>query len=103
MRHVIDGLGGVKTVIALEDGNLHTGMVQDSTAIAENAKALHNAGAFGSDDMRHVARIPMVEIERYCNENGVSFQEFCASEEHKNRLIQIPDLAHFRIWAGRLQ
>ena len=102
MRTVIDQGHGIKTVIALEDGALHTGTVQDCTSIAEYAKARHNEGHIGSGDMRLAASVPMVMIEKYCNDNGIEYREFAGSQEHIKRLLSDPALEHFRIWKGRL-
>lgn len=102
MRSVIRGSNGVDTVIALEDGALITGTVQDCTPIAERAKAMHNAGLHGSSDMRLAASVPMVMIEKYCNDNGITYADFSRGQEHKKRLLGDPALAHFRIWKGKI-
>ena len=103
MRSVIQQMTGVQSVIQLNtDGSLTTGTVQDCTPIAERTKALHNEGFTGSSDMRHVASVPMVLIEKYCNDNGVSFADFASSQDHKKRLLADPALSHFRIWKGAL-
>ena len=103
MKHVIDNGNGIHTVVALEDGNLVTGTVSHvSHAIAEEAKALHNAGYTGSKDMKHAARVDPVMIEAYCNRLGITFAEFSGSQEHMSRFLQDPALDHFRIWKGRI-
>ena len=48
MRAVVQRGDGLQAVIALEDGNLHTGSVQDCTPILEDAKARHNEGTTGA-------------------------------------------------------
>ena len=48
---------------------------QDATPIVENVKAMHNAGLHGSSEMKLAARIPRIMIEKYCNDNGITFQE----------------------------
>lgn len=102
MKTVLENAGGVKTVVALEDGALVTGTVQDCTAIAEYAKARHNEGMHGSSDMRLAASVPFVIVEKYCNDNGITLHEFKVSQEHKKRLLNDPANSHFRIWAGRV-
>lgn len=103
MQSVIHGFGGVKSVIALDhDGGLVTGTVQDCTPIAEYTKALHNSGFTGSADMKLAASVPMVMVEKYCNDNGVAYADFMCSQEHKKRLLNDPALAHFRVWKGRV-
>lgn len=96
------GFADLKTVVKLEDGNLITGTVQDCTAIAERTKAMHNSGMHSTGDMRLVASIPMVMVEKYLNDNGIDYAEFSRNPVHKSRLINNPDLSHFRVWGGRL-
>jgi hypothetical protein len=84
------------------DGKLTVERVQNCTAIAEHTKRLHNEGYHGSSDMKHAASIPLVIIEKYCNEQGVSFEEFMGDETHIKRVVEHPDNAMFRVWKGRL-
>ena len=90
------------TTLRLEGRDLVVQTRQDCTPIVDMARALHNEGAHGSSEMRHVARIPNVIIERYCNDHGVTYEEFCGNAEHKRRVLNDPALAHFRIWPGRV-
>lgn len=99
MKTVINTEPGLQTVIALQDGALVTGTVQDCDPIAESAKALAQAGNHGKD-LRHVARVPKVFIERYLHEAGISYAEFASNPEHKRRLLMDPRIAHFRVWPG---
>ena len=101
MKTVIER-DGVSTVIALEDGALITGTVQDCTAIAEAAKAAHNAGNFGSSEMRLAASIPAVFVEKYLNDNHITLQELGRNQDHQKRLLNDPALDHFRVWKGRV-
>lgn len=92
--------GVVQTRMHEEDGKTIFERVQDCTPIAERAKALHNEGVQGSWEMRHAAKLPYVLVERYCNDNGITFHEFCNGEEHIRRMLNDPSLSHFRIWKG---
>ena len=102
MKTVIQNDDGTQTTVALEDGALVTGTTQDCTPILEHTKALHNAGMYGSSDMRLAASIPMVVIEKYLNDNGITMHEFSGSADHKKRLLNDPSLSYFRIWQGRV-
>lgn len=102
MRQVTTHENGVKTVIALEDGALVTGTIQDCTPIAERAKALHNSGHTGSSDFKLAATVPVVMIEKYCNDNGITYEEWAKNKEHKKRLLNDPALSFFRVWKGRV-
>jgi hypothetical protein len=73
---------------------------QDCNAIADDAKARHNQGFHGSSEMKHAARLPHVIVEQYCNEQGVSFEEFMASPVHVARIVKDPKNDMFRIWKG---
>lgn len=99
MKHVIQN-GGVQTVIATEDDKLITGTVQDCTPYVERAQAMHKAGAHGSGDMRHAAKLPYVVVEKYCNDNGITFQEWMNDKSHVRRMLNDPDNKMFRIWPG---
>jgi hypothetical protein len=94
--------GPVQTRMHEEDGKTIFERVQDCTPIAEKTKALHNEGYHGSSDMRLAASLPMVLVERYCNDNGITFHEFCAGQEHIKRMLNDPALSHFRVWPGRV-
>ena len=101
MQTVIDRDNGVSTLVKLNnDGSLTTGTFQDCTPILENAQALHNAGNHGSSEMKHAARIPVVIIEKYCNDNGILYSEFMNSQDHQKRMLNDPALSYFRIWRG---
>lgn len=76
--------------------------IQDCTPIAERAKALHNEGFHGSSEMKHAASLPMVIIEKYCNEKKITFHEFINNEAHMRNMLNDPDNAMFRIWKGRV-
>ena len=101
-RAEIQTAAGKSTVIDVTDGVLTAGTVQDCDPIAEYTKALHNEGLHGSSDMKHAGFIPDVFIEKYCNDNGVTFHEFMANREHIRRVINDPALAAFRVWPGRV-
>ena len=92
--------GDIASRHILVGDDMHTIRTQDCTPIAEYAKAQHNAGMTGSADVKHAARLPMVIVEAYCNENGVSFAEFMQNPVHVKRLVQDPKNDAFRIWKG---
>jgi hypothetical protein len=70
--------------------------------IVDDAKERHNAGYWGPKDWRHVARIPNILVEHYCNINGVTLREFVANPEHMKRLCNDSGFADVRIWPGKL-
>ena len=97
---VVSRTDGVETHMALQDGALVTGTVQDCTPILEDAKARHNVGFHGTSELKHAARLPVVVIEQYCNTQGVEFSEFMQNPVHMKRVLNDPALKSFRIWPG---
>jgi len=73
---------------------------QDCTPIAEYAKAQHNAGMFGTTDVKHAAKLPLVIVEKYCNDIGITFSEFMQNPIHIKRVTLDPKNSDFRIWKG---
>jgi hypothetical protein len=92
--------GPVQTLMHEEDGKTIFERVQDCEPIMEQAKALHNEGLHGSSEMKHAAKIPFVIVERYCNDNGITFSEFCNGQDHIRRILNDPSLSAFRIYKG---
>jgi hypothetical protein len=90
------------TSFKTQDDRLYVGRSQDCTAIAEYAKALHNEGYHGSSEMKHAAKIPLVIVEKYCNERGITFEQFMGDDKHIKAVVENPDNSVFRIWKGRL-
>lgn len=92
----------LQTTLKTQDDRLYVGRTQDCTTIAEYAKALHNEGHHGSSEMRHAAKIPLVIVEKYCNERGITFEQFMNDDAHLKAVVENPDNAMFRIWKGRI-
>ena len=90
------------TSFAEHDGKIVIAQTQDCTPIAEHAKRLHNAGQHGSSDMRLAAVIPNVILEKYMNENHVTYAELMTNREHMRRICNDPANSAFRVWPGRL-
>lgn len=95
-------MSGMQTGILVQDGQMVVSNTQDCTPIAEYAKAQHNQGMHGTSEMKHAARIPMVMVEKYINDNNITFAEWTRDKAHIKRMLQDPALAHFRIWPGKI-
>jgi hypothetical protein len=95
-------MAAIATTFQTEDDRLYVGRSQDCTTIAEYAKALHNEGLHGSSDVKHVAKLPLVIVEKYCNERGITFEQFMADDKHIKAVVEDRDNAMFRIWPGAL-
>lgn len=81
---------------------LHVRRVQDVQPILEDAKARASAGLVGSKDYWHMAELPFVIVEKYCNDQGITFNEFMRNTEHIKRMVNDPALAAFRVHGGRM-
>lgn len=92
----------ILTKALIDDDVLTVRRIQDVEPILEDAKARHNAGLHGSADFKHAASLPNVLVERYCADNGITFEEFVKNPDHIRRMVNDPALAHFRVWPGRL-
>jgi hypothetical protein len=84
------------------EGTITFETYQNCDAIAERAKAMHNAGITGSKDMKLAATIPEVFVTKYCNDKNITFGEFLKNKEHVRAMLQDPALAHFRVWKGAI-
>lgn len=71
-------------------------------AVADHCKALQNEGLTGSSDVKVLAHVPAIVIEKWCNDHGVTFAEFMGSKEVRARMLNDPDLAYFRVWKGHV-
>lgn len=88
--------------LALEDDKIISYMHQDLDPILDDAAQLRDFGHVGGSDMKHAASIPVVLIEKYCNENSITFEEWMREPEHIKRMLNDPQNDPFRIWKGRL-
>ena len=102
MHTVVNNGNGVSTHIALQDGSLVTGTSQDCSPILEDNAKMRAHGFTGSSEMRLAARVPMVVVEKYCNDKGISFREFSNTEHHKVAFLNDPDYKLLRIWEGHV-
>ena len=92
----------IGTNVTEHDGLLVVERVQQCAPIAEVTTALHNEGLHGSSEMRHAAELPAVMVEAYCNDHGITFQEWLQNPEHIKAMLRDPALAAFRIWPGKV-
>lgn len=92
----------MKTALHLQGEDLVVAQQQDVEPILEFCKAQHNAGFHGSSEMRHVAEIPAIVVESYCQKAGITLHDFMSDQTHIRRILENPDNSLFRIWKGRL-
>lgn len=94
--------GPVQTWMTEEDGKTIFKRTQDCTPIVEYCKGMQAIGNVGTSEMKWVGKIPKAEVEKYMNDNGIDFHEFCANPVHVQRYLNDPDHKLLRIWSGRL-
>jgi hypothetical protein len=70
--------------------------------VADTCKALHNEGLTGGPDMKVLAHIPDIVVEKWLNDHGITFAEFMRSKEVRAKMLNDPDLSAFRVWKGRV-
>ena len=92
----------MKTQLHLQGDDLVVAQQQDVEPILEFCKAQHNAGHHGSSEMRHVAEVPYIVVESYCQRAGITLHEFMNDQVHIKRVLDSPDNSLFRIWKGKL-
>jgi hypothetical protein len=88
--------------IMVKDDTLIVVASQDCTAIAEACKVQQIEGVTGTSDMKLAGRIPDIFVEKYLNDNHITFREFMNNPEHAKRILNDPAMAHFRVWKGKL-
>jgi hypothetical protein len=71
-------------------------------AVADVCKSLQNEGLTGTREMRHLAEFPGFLIEAYCHQHGIEWNEWFQNPVHCQRMLQDPDLAHFRVDRSRV-
>lgn len=59
-------------------------------------------GKSASGELYHVGEIPMVVVEEYLTEAGITFHEFIKDDVHIKRIMTNPDYAKFRVWKGSI-
>jgi hypothetical protein len=70
--------------------------------VMEACKALQSCGMTGSREMKHLAEFPGFLIEKYCNDNGIEWNEWFQNPVHARRMLNDPALAYFRIDTSRV-
>lgn len=82
--------------------SIHEVAKRDLDLVADHCAAMRSVGATGSDEMKHVARVPRFIVQKYINDNGITFAEFMREPKHADRMLSDPALSAFRIWEGAI-
>lgn len=86
----------------LHDVHVYEANKDDLDAVAKHCADMRAIGATGTKDWKVAASVPGFFVQKYINDNGITFREFMRDEAHINRFLADPALAHFRIWQGRV-
>lgn len=87
---------------AFQDGDeIRLVRVQDAEPILDGIQELRSSGLTGSEDFRHVGRIPAVVLEGWLNDAGVSFNDHKAVEEIIHRKLLDGEFSKLRVHEGR--
>ena len=93
-------MSDMQSFLHAQDDLMIVNSIQDVEPILTDCKIRADMGMTGSHDMPHMVRFPMVIIEMYCNDRGVTFQEWIQNPEHARAMINDPGLKDFRIHSG---
>lgn len=94
---------GIDTIIHVDDGNFAIERKQDTQPVLDQITDIKSQtnGISKTGDLYHVARIPSIVIEKYCNERGITFHDFVVDDSHVTALLNDSTYKHLRIWEGR--
>lgn len=92
----------VKTEYIADGDVMHVKRETDAQPILDLTSSLRSLGKVGSNEFRHAASFDPVTVERYCNINGITFNEWLTNPVHVKRMLADKDLKGFRVWNGRV-
>ena len=72
--------------------SVHSADHADLRAVADHCANLRAIGDTGSKDMKLAASVPGIFIQKYLNDNNVTFAEFMREPQHADRLLADPAL-----------
>lgn len=95
-------MGLIQTRVSFDGDDMTQSRVQDVEPVLESCAMLRSVGATGSAEMKHAMRLPMVFVEKYINDNGITMHDFEVNPQHLKRIMNSPEFAAFRIWQGKV-
>lgn len=93
-----------ETRYTIEDGRFGVGRSSDVEPLLDIIKQerITGDGNNGFGKMKLAARLDPIIVEKYINDNGITWAEFLGNNEHARRMCNDPALAAFRVWQGAL-
>jgi hypothetical protein len=81
---------------------VHESTLSAELAVRDACVANHNAGNFGSKEMRYYGEVTPLMLQTYCDKTGVSWDEAFQNPVHFRRILNNPENSAMRVWKGRL-
>lgn len=94
-----------KTSFDESQGKIIVQQTQDVEPFLEFTKAnseAANAKFAPSRDIRHAGVLPLVFLEGWLKQQGMTFREFMLDRGAMRKLLNDPDLSKLRVWKGRV-
>jgi len=84
-----------------QDGKLIIKQTHDFQPILNKAAMLRSSGAVGpAKHSKHIASVPMVMVDEWLKEAGVSWDDREAAQQVLKRKLLDGEFAKFRVWEG---
>lgn len=81
---------------------VHETTVEAEKAVRDACVENHNAGNFGDKEMRYLGEVTPMMLQRYCDKNGVRWDEAMQNPVHFRRILNDPENSDMRVWKGRI-
>lgn len=81
---------------------VHSESAESVNGVMEACKALQSCDITGDKEMKHLAEFPGFLIQAYCDRIGIAWAEWFQNPVHARVMLNDPDLAYFRVSAGRV-
>jgi hypothetical protein len=91
---------GVYTQSSLIDGKIVMNRFSDLEPTLDLLSGMRQITDGKGKEFWWIGDIPNVIVEKYLNENGVTYQDFLQDTTHARRILQDPDYKKFRVFEG---
>ena len=81
---------------------VHETSVESEMAIVDAVKAKHNAGHFGTSDMRYLGEVTPMMLQTYCDKRGVTWDVAMSDPAHFRHILNDPENSNMRVYKGRI-
>lgn len=81
---------------------VHETTSSNEKAIRDACVLLHNEGRHGSKEMRYYGEVTPFMLQKYCDKNGVTWDQAMQNPEHFRRILNDPENSDMRVWKGRI-